>query len=149
MSNDLHRLVYCSRSALGAGEESACEAVVRILEVSRANNTRFGITGALLFSAGCFAQVLEGPLPALERTFERIQRDRRHCNVTMLQIGRLGQRAFGDWSMAFAGDPRGAHPLASTTVNRAFSITPTEAGREVLNTLEQLVQSEESWVAAA
>lgn len=99
----LHRLIYCSRSRLTGGE-AALEAEIRqILGTSRRNNARAGVTGALLFNAGCFGQVLEGPLPAVQATFERIQRDERHGEVTLLDFGPAERRGFAAWSMAFVG----------------------------------------------
>jgi hypothetical protein len=61
------------------------------------------VTGALLYNRSCFAQVLEGPLHAIERTFERIQRDTRHTDVTVLDLAEITLREFPAWSMAFAG----------------------------------------------
>ncbi|MCK7501422.1 MAG: BLUF domain-containing protein [Comamonadaceae bacterium] len=39
----------------------------RMLEASRANNRRLGITGMLLYADGSFFQVLEGPSPPSRR----------------------------------------------------------------------------------
>ena len=43
-----------------------------------------GVTGALIFNSGVFAQVLEGRRQIIEGDFERIQRDRRHADVHVL-----------------------------------------------------------------
>ena len=51
-------------------------AIGQILAVSRRNNARAGITGALMYSGSAFAQVLEVPRLAVEAIFERIQRER-------------------------------------------------------------------------
>lgn len=59
------------------------------------------VTGALLFNASCFGQ--EGPLPTVQATFERIQRDERHGDVTPLDLGPAERRGFAAWSMAFVG----------------------------------------------
>ncbi len=145
MTEDLYRLVYCSRSTL----ESACgNDLTQILAVSRGNNARFNVTGALLFSAGCFAQVLEGPLAAIERTFERIQRDPRHADITVLQVERSPVRSFGEWAMASAGRAAGAHPLSGLTLQRAFTAPCGEGAQEILSTLEALVRSEDAAAAA-
>ena len=149
MNNELYRLVYCSRSDVEHDAHGMREELLRILAVSRANNVRFGVTGALLFSAGCFAQTLEGPLAAIERTFERIQCDRRHREVTVLQVERSAGRVFGEWSMAFAGDQAGSHPLAAMTLDQAFTRPPGDAAQEVLTMLEALVRAEEAWVTPA
>jgi hypothetical protein len=84
MTADLHRLVYYSRNRIGGGSDSLSDAIGTILETSRSNNARADVTGALMFNAGCFAQVLEGPRVALENVFERIQQDDRHGDVSLL-----------------------------------------------------------------
>lgn len=99
----LHRLIYVSRNRL-AGSAGEVEAeVLNILEASRRNNARVGITGALLFSGDLFAQALEGPLAAVQEVFERIQRDERHRDTVVLACEPVSAREFGVWSMAYAG----------------------------------------------
>ncbi len=100
---DIFRLVYVSRNRLPRHTAAQDEQVERILASSRRNNAGLGITGALLFSTDCFAQTLEGPMPAVEALFERIQWDDRHCDSIVLQAGLVDAREFGDWSMAYAG----------------------------------------------
>ena len=101
-THDLRRLVYYSRNRTGGAE--AMDGTVRaILAASRANNARVGVTGALMFNAGCFAQVLEGPGEAVESTFERIQQDERHGEVSLLAFETVQARLFTDWSMAYVG----------------------------------------------
>ncbi len=74
-----------------------------ILQASRRNNARDGITG-LLFSDGFrFLQVLEGPEDAVEKTFARIQKDARHRAVVLLSKRDVAIREFGDWEMAERG----------------------------------------------
>ncbi len=129
MSEDLYKIVYCSRNTTETGPEEFW----RILAVSRGNNARDSLTGALLFSNGSFAQVLEGPLAALERTFERIQCDPRHAGVTVLQFGPIESRTFPDWSMAEAA---------------TMSVTADGAAAEALDMLRQLVGREAEWAMA-
>ena len=74
----------------------------QILAVSRRNNARDGITGALLFNECCFAQVLEGASNSVHEVFERIQLDRRHGDTVVLSF-EPAPREFGEWSMAYAG----------------------------------------------
>ena len=102
-SGNLRRLVYYSRNRV-AGEPAAMHETIRgILATSRTNNARVGVTGALMFNAGCFAQVLEGPGAEVETTFERIQQDERHGEVSLLALDPVTERLFTDWSMAFVG----------------------------------------------
>ncbi|MCJ2134138.1 BLUF domain-containing protein [Methylobacterium sp. J-026] len=97
----LYRLVYASKNLLTGTEAEA--AIEQILVASRRNNERAGVTGALMFNGGAFAQVLEGPQKGVEETFERIQRDPRHGDVTVLEGGPIRERGFVNWSMAFVG----------------------------------------------
>ena len=62
------------------------EAVDAILAASQRNNAHAGVTGALMFTDGFFAQVLEGSMAAVEQVFERIQLDDRHSEVQLLSF---------------------------------------------------------------
>jgi hypothetical protein len=46
-----------------------------------------------------FIQVLEGPVDAVEATFERICGDLRHRSVRLLELAVAEERVFGDWAM--------------------------------------------------
>jgi len=110
MATDLYSLAYVSHNTIAAtGAELEAE-IDRILGRARDNNRRLGVTGALLYSAGCFAQVLEGPLAAVETVFEQIQCDPRHRDVTVLHFKPAESRSFAGWSMAYAGARPGAAP---------------------------------------
>lgn len=147
MSTNLFRLVYCSRNAILAQQGDPAMEVTSILAASRANNARDGVTGALLYSEGCFAQALEGELDAVQRTFERIQRDLRHNDVVVLQAGRVEGRLFGAWDMALAevADP----DQANATLGRALAEPNSGAGADVVALLDGLVRREADWVLAA
>lgn len=160
---DLFRVLYCSRNLIAGAPDAVAAEIGTILERSRANNRRDGITGGLLFSEGCFAQVLEGPVDAVERTFERIQCDARHGAVTVLRAGPIAARDFPDWSMGFAGPVAsggrcGVRALADA-ISGPGSAGPgsagsgdagsTEAGRAVLEMLRSVVVRETEWLAPA
>jgi len=79
-----------------------------ILETSRANNQRDGITGMLLYierqsnlTGGRFMQVLEGEKEELQKALNRIRTDVRHRNVMLISEDTLVQRNFNSWSMGF------------------------------------------------
>ena len=103
MSDSTYRLVYFSRNHIAGSPKDVAAEVSRILAVSQVNNTLAGVTGALMFNDGCFGQVLEGPLGAVETTFERIQQDDRHGEVTLLAFDPVESRGFPNWSMTFVG----------------------------------------------
>jgi Sensors of blue-light using FAD len=73
----------------------------RLLLHARANNTRLGATGMLLYEAGSFLQVIEGEEPVLETLFQRIGADERHHRVITLLRREVETRHFGDWAMGF------------------------------------------------
>ncbi len=144
----LYRVVYCSRNNIPGTPETVAADIGRILQVSRSNNARDGITGGLLFSKDCFAQVLEGPIDAVENAFERIQCDDRHGEVTVLQSGPIAARDFPDWSMAFTGDRTTDSPLAGMVMDGAFAGS-SRAGNDVLDLLRGVVVRETEWLAVA
>jgi hypothetical protein len=72
-----------------------------ILSVSRRNNAAAGISGLLVSGGRRFLQVLEGPDQAVLATYARIQSDRRHRGFVLINCQAVGERAFGEWSMAF------------------------------------------------
>lgn len=141
----LYRILYCSRNRLSSRPETYPDAIREILATARRNNASNGLTGGLLFSQGCFAQVLEGPLQMIEDTFERIQCDERHHEVTVLGSGPIAVRDFPDWSMAFAGTHADANPLSGSALSQAFS-GASGAGEEVLRLLKQVVVHEDDWL---
>lgn len=103
MAYSIHRLVYYSRNHIAHDQALFASNIQKILEKSRINNQRDEITGALLFNAGCFAQVLEGPLDKVEAAFERIQQDERHGDVSLLALDPISRRSFPNWAMGFIG----------------------------------------------
>jgi len=106
MPSDLYRLIYHSRNLIPGAPAQIATEVDKILETSRRNNARINVTGALIFNAGMFAQVLEGALQDIEATFERIQRDERHGGVEVLAVEKVKSRGFPTWSMGFVGRSR-------------------------------------------
>lgn len=82
----LYRLVYYTANRISTESETFQREVEQILAKSRRNNKLVGLTGALMFSAGYFGQVLEGSQAAIEATFERIQQDPRHGDVSLLEF---------------------------------------------------------------
>lgn len=139
----LYRLVYASKNLLQGSEADTTTAVEHILAASRRNNARLGVTGALMFNSGAFAQVLEGPQQGVEETFERIQRDARHGDVTVLECGPVRERGFADWSMAFAGhSERGRELWSGLEATSGFDLTRLD-GNAVFATLHGLVLEEE------
>jgi Sensors of blue-light using FAD len=78
------------------------EAELRALLTSaRFRNEHAGITGMLLYKDGNFMQAIEGPQDAVCALYKRIEADRRHQGLLVLDSGAQPARQFALWSMAF------------------------------------------------
>ena len=134
---ELLRLVYVSRNAIAVPAGGMAWEIDRILDASQRNNARAGVTGALIFNDGVFGQVLEGPRDAVEETFERIQLDDRHSDVTLLDIATVGLRSFGAWTMGFVGSGGVEGAYGTATTLRDFDVSLL-SGEEVYGMLHAL-----------
>jgi hypothetical protein len=93
----LIQLVYASRLASG----TSGTAISSIVEVSRRNNARVGISGALCFNTEHFLQCLEGERTAVNATYARILADPRHGDAVILRYAEIVARDFPDWMMGY------------------------------------------------
>nr|WP_295109092.1 BLUF domain-containing protein [uncultured Caulobacter sp.] len=114
----LRRLIYSSRFV---GEGDFGEAVRAIVATSIQNNRLVDVTGFLLAGEGLFLQWLEGPATAVEETFARIARDKRHADLVTIADSPAERRRFRDWNM-------GQHRLGA-----ADQALLAEVGLEVFN----------------
>jgi len=144
MANTMYRLVYYSRNHIAHNEAMFASNVEEILAKSRINNQRDEITGALLFNAGCFAQVLEGPLGKVEATFERIQQDERHGDVALLALDPIDHRSFPNWAMGFIGTSD-IHAKRFAGIGSSSGFDPSRlSGDEIHSLLKDLAIEEEA-----
>ncbi|MBN2430919.1 MAG: diguanylate phosphodiesterase [Acidobacteria bacterium] len=97
MSKLIH-LIYCSAAKTSFPPEE----FQRLLERARLRNTELGITGMLLYADGSFFQVLEGEENVIDGLFDRIARDQRHQDITLIIREPIARRAFADWTMGYA-----------------------------------------------
>ena len=141
----LFRLVYHSRNLIAGDRGAFLDEVHQILAASRRNNQRAGITGALMFNRGCFAQVLEGPRAAVEATFERIQLDERHAGVMLMDIAEIARRGFPTWSMAFVGEIADDDPRLSDIQAQSGFEPGHLSGERLFALLRELVM-ESGWI---
>jgi hypothetical protein len=101
-SGSLYGLVYRSHSLVPAARAEL--ELAHILRAARAKNMALGITGALMFYGGWFAQALEGPEAAVRTLFARISADPRHNGIEVIDEGRAVARVFERWAMAYVGE---------------------------------------------
>lgn len=103
------RYFYTSRLSA----DQPVTAVADILRAARTFNQQAAITGALLFDGENFAQLLEGPAPAVQALARRIEADRRHHTIIvhLEELGRL-PRVFDGWLCGWC-DPDDLRPILS------------------------------------
>jgi hypothetical protein len=156
VAGSLYRMIYCSRNVIAraipeaATPEGMEQEIRAILATARRCNTASNVTGALLFTASGFAQVLEGPREVVEQTFERISSDPRHTDVTALSFTPIERRSFPDWSMGFHSQASAGvvDPLAHLLGDTTFAGPRVTTGSDVLRLLESVVQREDDWIVA-
>ena len=96
----LYRIIYVSRPTADFDNSD----LRTILEASRRNNPRLGVSGALLFNSGFFLQWLEGGRQSINERFATIMRDPRHQQVEILNYEPITCREFSDWAMGYLGE---------------------------------------------
>lgn len=105
----------------------------KLLERARSRNDLFGVTGMLLYHAGSFLQVIEGPETGIDMIYRSIERDPRHVNPKVLLRQTVTRREFEGWSMGFADTTRSAkHHRGFLEYHRdllALSDAPSRAGQ--------------------
>lgn len=144
VATDLYRLVYYSRNMVMGLDEEVRSTVDQILATSQRNNAAAGITGALMFTDGLFAQVLEGGQAAIETVFEHIQRDERHGEVQLLSFGPVETRVFPGWAMAFVGqNEASAEKFGHYAADSGFDFAAAD-GDAITSQLRALLCDEES-----
>ena len=93
------RLTYFSRNRLGEWYGSSEIGISEILAASVANNLRDCITGALIHADQWFIQTLEGPENKVSAAFERILRDQRHRDVSLVTMQVVPERRYPNIAM--------------------------------------------------
>lgn len=101
---DCYRLLYVSRSLIADCHTKG--AIARILMASYRNNSRHGVSGALIYSGEHFVQILEGEKSVVEMLLDRIAADRLHCDVDVVTARHASSRMFELWTMAYCGTTR-------------------------------------------
>ena len=96
--SSLKHLMYASVATQDFGTAELTE----LLQRAREENRRLGLTGMLLFSDGSFFQVLEGEPALVDQLYEKIIRDKRHAQCTLIIKEPIAKRSFENWSMGFS-----------------------------------------------
>lgn len=119
----LESLLYLSRSCINPNVAQAT--IEEIVSASVVNNSRLGLTGALLFTGTHFAQVIEGDHHTLTQLYGSIADDDRHDHLTLVDRSSVSERRFDQWSMAYSGPSQ----FVSRHVNRLLN-APSPSARK-------------------
>ncbi|MDF7815414.1 BLUF domain-containing protein [Hymenobacter sp. YC55] len=92
----MHRILYLSRLAAPLPEAELQQLFTR----AQVANLVLGVTGALFYSPGDFAQLLEGEQFVVEKLYLKIAADPRHTGVIKLADNATSTRDFASWAMA-------------------------------------------------
>jgi hypothetical protein len=93
----LTSIIYHSSAVKRFSEEELME----LLQQSRVNNLRLGVTGLLLYKDLDFMQVIEGEENKVRNLSYKIEKDPRHRAYTELRWEIIRERRFPEWSMGF------------------------------------------------
>lgn len=96
----MHRLIYVSQARLGLSSEE----LFKIIEQSARNNPSADLTGFLIYRAGQFLQLLEGPLMSLDHLLQTLASDPRHHDLRVLARDPIKERSFPRWRMKRIGE---------------------------------------------
>jgi len=84
-----------------ASDPMSDDEIAALLALSRSNNARDGITGAMLYHRDRFVQIIEGDDEMVRARYAVIAADPRHRSVQIMREKPIGQRQFPQWTMGF------------------------------------------------
>jgi len=96
---DLVELSYLSEAI----SDMSFLGLMRLLESARAFNQQNGISGILLYDNQQFGQIIEGERASVMKAWKRIQEDKRHHRIELLEIREISERSFPEWLLRFYG----------------------------------------------
>ncbi|MEA9604569.1 MULTISPECIES: BLUF domain-containing protein [unclassified Polynucleobacter] len=96
---DLVELSYLSEAL----SDMSFLGLMRLLESARAFNQKHSVTGILFYDNQQFAQVIEGERANIMKVWKRIQDDKRHHRIELLEIKEISNRSYPDWLLRFYG----------------------------------------------
>ena len=96
---DLIELIYLSEAV----SDFSFLGLMRLLDSARTFNKNNGITGILLYDNQQFGQIIEGERANVMKAWRRIQDDKRHHRIELLEIREITERSYPNWLLRFYG----------------------------------------------
>ena len=94
------KLIHCIYAS-AATRTFDTPALADLLQKARECNHGLGLTGMLLYTEGSLFQVLDGNPEVVDSLYVRIERDKRHQQVTKIVYEAIPMRSFAEWTMGF------------------------------------------------
>ena len=133
----LVQCLYASRLAAAQAESQ----IDSIMEQSRRNNPRLGVTGILCFTNDVFIQVLEGGRDEVCDLYNKIVGDARHRDVRLLVYGEISERRFSNWTMGQVDIAR-VNPGLLLKYSKKATLDPFGcSGRATMSLIHELLDS--------
>ena len=92
-------VLYISKAAQGKSHAQLAMQLSQIFRVSKAKNSRAGVSGVITYSNGHYFQVIEGDPQSLQPLYKKILEDDRHSDVQKILDVETTERYFSDFSM--------------------------------------------------
>jgi hypothetical protein len=144
----VHQLIYQSSPSVAI----APTYLQQLLPTWRASNHAATISGLLLYGEEGVMQVLEGPADQVHKMYERIARDQRHYNVSVLADYAVPTRAFAQWSMGFVHleAPDLSRLAGYVSITQPAQVLPTQPKQwpDLIALLQEFVAREQYPVAS-
>ena len=96
---DLVELSYLSEAV----SDMSFLGLMRLLESARAFNQQHGVTGILFYDNQQFGQIIEGERANIMKVWKRIQEDKSHHRIELLEIREITERTYPEWLLRFYG----------------------------------------------
>ena len=93
----LSSIVYISEMSSPYGVDT----IEKLAKKGEHERARYGLTGILFCYSDYFIEILEGMPDAVATIYDRIRRDSRHRQVTIVQDRLISERSYHHWSVRF------------------------------------------------
>jgi len=134
----LSRLLYYSENQLNPKNGSMLQQLSQLMTVSRRNNEKRGITGALIFDPLWFFQCLEGERNTIISVFEFLKDDERHSNVRLVALEDITERSFGSWWMGLILNDEHIAPAVAPFLRRGRLRPDEMTGKEIFSLIRDV-----------
>lgn len=127
-------LTYISQASIDPRDRAT--ALDDIMTVAVARNTMLDITGLLIISPGHFAQILEGPMLAVETVMASIKADPRHTALRIVRQSSIEKTCFPHWRMARLDSDN----FGATTIAPLLMAAHAEGDPKAVDRLDRLIE---------